>query len=80
MGGLGDPFPSRAPAGGVRWVTRLCRKPGSCSPPSPQPHLLQAAGIQLGFVDDLDGNLEGEERRRDGQGATSPTGYGGSGL
>lgn len=25
------------------------------------PHLLQAAGVQLGFVDDLDGNLEVEE-------------------
>lgn len=43
--------------------------------PTPLPplgsHLLQAAGVQLGFVDDLDGDLEMEERGK-GQGATVP--------
>lgn len=31
--------------------------------PIPGPHFLQAAGVQLGFVDNLDGDLEVEERQ-----------------
>lgn len=48
MGGSKDPLPSFAP-------TLL---------PLPGPHLLQTAGVQLGFVDDLDGNLEVGEGRQ----------------
>lgn len=45
MGGLEDPLPNLTPT----------------LPPLPGPHLLQAAGVQLGFVDDFDGNLEVKE-------------------
>lgn len=44
VGSVEDPPPDFAPA--------LLALPG--------PHLLQAAGVQLGFVDDLDGDLEVE--------------------
>lgn len=37
---------------------------------SPWPHLLQAAGIQLGFVNDFDGNLEVKEGGK-GQGIST---------
>lgn len=45
MGGLEDPLPNLT-------LTLL---------PLAGPHLLQAAGVQLGFVDDFDGNLEVKE-------------------
>lgn len=47
VGGFEDPLPNLAP--------NLLPLLG--------PHLLQAAGVQLGFVNDLDGNLEVEEGR-----------------
>lgn len=46
VGRFEDPLPNLAPA----------------LLPLPGPHLLQAAGVQLGFIDDLDGDLETEER------------------
>ena len=55
VGGSKDPLPDLSPA--------LLPPLGS--------HLLQAAGVQLGFVDDLDGDLEMEERGK-GQGTTGP--------
>lgn len=55
MGCFKDPLPNLSPA--------LLPFPGS--------HLLQAAGVQLGFVDDLDGDLEMEQRGK-GQGITGP--------
>lgn len=46
VGAFDDPLPNRVP-----------------NPlPLPRPHFLQAAGIQLGFVNDLDGDLEVEGR------------------
>lgn len=55
VGGFKDPLPDLSPA--------LLPLLGS--------HLLQAAGVQLGFVDDLDGDLEMEDRGK-GQGTTGP--------
>ena len=55
VGGFKNPLPNLSPA--------LLPLLGS--------HLLQAAGVQLGFVDDLDGDLEMEERGK-GQGTTGP--------
>ena len=62
MGCFKDPLPNLSPA--------LFPFPGS--------HLLQAAGVQLGFVDDLDGNLEMEERGK-GQGIIGPQPQAGKG-
>ena len=46
VGGFDDPLPNLVP-----------------NPlPLPRPHFLQAAGVQLGFVNDLDGDLEVEGR------------------
>lgn len=48
VGGFSDPLPHLGP-------TLL---------PLPKPHFLQAAGVQLGFVNDLDGDLEVEGRHK----------------
>lgn len=57
VSGLGIPSPTGPRQEGLGRLVPWLSLPG--------PHLLQAAGIQLGFINDLDGDLEVEEEGKE---------------